>query len=128
MVGGAGHDHLESGAGASILIAGSSNFDNNVSTLLDLLSEWGRTDESYLQRVANLSGSTVNGVAPNGQGMNGSDFLNATTVQDDGTGDLLEGGPGLDWFLANLDGSGNSGVKDRVKDRQPGEIVTSITL
>lgn len=63
-----------------------------------------------------------------GRGQNGGDFLNATTVQDDGAGNVLEGGEALDWFFANLDGAGNNGVMDLVHGRRPGEVLTGITL
>jgi hypothetical protein len=125
---GLGSDHLQAGSGDAILIAGTTDFDRDFSALDAILAEWAHTDESYLQRVANLSDATVNGVAPNGQGLNGGDFLNASTVQDDGDGNFLVGGPGLDWFFANLDGVGNDGVKDQIRGRKPGEIVTNITL
>jgi hypothetical protein len=127
IVGGAGSDRLESGQGSSILIAGTTDFDRMEAALIALLSEWSRSDESYLQRVANLSNSTENGVSPQG-GQNGSNFLNASTVRDDGAGNVLEGGPGLDWYFANLDGIDNNGVKDSVQDRKPDEILTRITL
>jgi hypothetical protein len=127
LIGGADSDHLQGHSGSDVLIAGTTNFDNNVPALVALISEWGRTDESYAQRVANLSNSTINGVSPGG-GQNGGCFLNATTVQDDGAGNLLEGGPALDWFFANLDGTGNGGVKDRITGLLPGEIVTRIVL
>jgi hypothetical protein len=128
LIGGAGSDYLQGRDGSDILIAGTTGFDNNVPALIAIMSEWSRSDESYLQRVANLSNSTVNGVSPNGSGLNGSDFLNASTVHDDGTGNLLEGGAGLDWYFANLDGNGNNGILDRVTGRKPGEILTTITL
>jgi hypothetical protein len=128
IIGGLGSDHLEAGSGGAILIGGTTDFDRDVSTLDALLTEWARTDESYAQRVANLSNSTVQGVAPNGLGQNGGNFLDASTVHDDGAGNLLEGGAALDWFFANLDGIGNSGVLDRVTGRKPGEILTDITV
>jgi hypothetical protein len=127
LIGGAGSDHLQSHAGDDILIPGTTDFDTNVPALFAIMNEWGRSDEPYLQRVANLSNGTVNGVSPNGTGLNGSNFLNASTVHDDGSGDLLEGGAGLDWYFANLDGTGNNGVLDRVKGRKPGEILTTLT-
>jgi hypothetical protein len=128
MVGETGSDHLVSGQGASILIGGGTMFDRTEAALVGVLTEWSRTDESYLQKVANISNTTVDGVAPNGQGLNGGTFLNATTVHDDAAGNVLEGGPAPDWFFANLDGVGNNGVMDKVKRRQRGEIVTDITL
>jgi hypothetical protein len=126
IIGGLGSDHLEAGNGGAVLIAGTTDFDRNPAALDALLAEWARTDETYAQRVANLSDSTVNGVAPNGQGKNGNSFLNALTVHDDGAGNVLEGGTGLDWFFANLDGVGNDGVTDRIRRLKPGEIVTHI--
>jgi hypothetical protein len=132
IIGGLGTDHLEAGSGGTILLAGTTDFDHitpaNTAALDSIVAEWARTDESYLQRVANLSGSTVNGVAPNGSGLNGSSFLNASTVHDDGAGNLLEGGPALDWFFANLDGVGNGGIKDMIRGRRLREIVTLITM
>jgi hypothetical protein len=128
IIGGLGSDHLQAGSGGALLIGGTTDFDTNPAALDGLLTEWSRTDESYAQKVANLSNGTVNRVAPNGLGQNGGYFLNAATVHDDGSGNLLEGGAGLDWFFANLDGVGNDGVRDRVTGRKPGEVLTSITL
>jgi hypothetical protein len=127
IVAGAGSDHLESGPRGSILIAGTTDFDANGPALITLLNEWSRSDEPYLQKLANLSNGTVNGVTPNGQGQNAGYFLSASTVHDDGAGNVLEGGPAPDWFFANLDGVDNGGIKDKVKGRKPGEIVTRIT-
>jgi len=61
-------------------------------------------------------------------GQNGSNYLNATTVHDDGSGNHLEGGPALDWYFANLDGVSNNGVKDKVDGRKGSEVLTHITL
>jgi hypothetical protein len=110
IIGGLGSDHLQAGSGGALLIGGTTDFDRDPPGLYGLLTEWARTDESYAQKVANLS------------------ILNAATVHDDGAGNLLEGGAGLDWFFANLDGVGNHGVLDRVTGRKPGEILTGITL
>jgi hypothetical protein len=128
VIGGLGSDHLQAGSGGAILIGGTTDYDRNLPALDALLTEWARTDESYAQRVANLSNSTVNGVAPNGLGQNGSFYLTASTVHDDGAGNLLDGGPGLDWFFANLDGNGNNGVLDRVTGRRLGEVLTNTTV
>jgi hypothetical protein len=128
ILGGLGSDHLQAGSGGAILIPGTTDFDRNLPALDALLTEWARTDESYSQRVANLSDKTVNGVAPNGLGQNDDNFLNAATVHEDGAGNELEGGPGLDWFFANLDGIGNNGVVDKVTGLKPGEIRTGIIM
>jgi hypothetical protein len=128
VIGGLGSDHLQAGSGGAILIGGATDFDRNLPALDALLTEWARTDESYAQRVANLSNKTVNGVAPNGLGQNRYFYLNAPTVHDDGAGNLLDGGPGLDWFFANLDENGNNGVLDRVTGLKPGEVRTNTTM
>jgi hypothetical protein len=128
IIGGQGSDHLEAGTGGSILIAGSTDFDRDVAALDSLLIEWARTDETYAQRVANLSNSAVNGVVPNGQGQNAGTYLTAATVHDDGAGNGLNGGPAQDWFFSNLDGSGNNGILDQVRGRKLDEILTSITM
>jgi Ca2+-binding RTX toxin-like protein len=127
LVGGTGSDRLESGSGDTILFAGSTAFDSNVPALVALLTEWSRADESYLQRVANLSNNTVNGVAPNGLGQNAGYFLTSATVHDDGAGNYLEGGPGMDWYFANLNGIGNNGVEDVLEGRKSAEVVTPTT-
>jgi hypothetical protein len=130
IIGGLGSDHLEAGSGGAILIGGTTDFDHtgdlaapNLAALDAILTEWARTDESYQQRVDHISGATSGG-------LNGSDFLNASTVHDtvhdDGAGNVLEGGAGPDWFFANLDGIGNNGIMDLVHGRKPGEILTSI--
>ena len=145
-MGGSGDDHLEGGSGTDILIAGSAKshlegkegddiliagttvFDSNLPALIAILEEWSRTDESYLQRVANLQNSPVNGVSPNGVGRNGTDVLSASTVHASGAGDQLDGGPGMEWFFANLDGVDNNGVTDKLNGFKPGEVITRITL
>jgi len=136
VIGGLGSDHLEAGAGGALLIGGTTDFNTsgggtlaapNLAALDAILAEWSRTDESYLQRVANLSNSTVSSVSPDGSYTAGF-YLNAATVHADGAGNVLEGGSGLDWFFANLDGIDNNGVKDRVTGRKPGEVLTGITL
>jgi hypothetical protein len=78
--------------------------------------------------VANLQNAPINGVSPNGKDVNGSYLLNASTVHDSGAGDQLDGGPGMEWFFANLDGIDNNGVKDKVNGSKPGEVTTRITL
>src|SRR5262249_53456579 len=107
--------------------AGTTDFDTNLPALMAILDEWRRADESYLQRVANLQNAPVNGVVPNGMSLNGSYLLNASTVHDSGAGDQLDGGPGMEWFFANLDGIGNAGVKDKINGLKPGDVVTRIT-
>jgi hypothetical protein len=128
MIAGSGTSHLEGKEGDDILIAGTTAFDGNLAALIAILDEWSRTDESYLQRVANLQDSPINGVSPNSSGLNGSYVLNASTVHDSGAGDQLDGGPGMAWFFANLDGIGNNGVKDKLNGSKPGQVITRITF
>jgi hypothetical protein len=127
LIAGSGKSHLEGKDGDDILIAGTTAFDNNLPALMAVMDEWRRADESYLQRIANLQNTPVKSVVPNGMGLNGSYLLNASTVQDSGAGDQLDGGPGMEWFFANLDGIGNGGVKDKLSGLKPGEVVTRIT-
>jgi Ca2+-binding RTX toxin-like protein len=126
LIGGTGKDHLEGNRGSDILIGGTTDFDNNLPALIALMSEWGRTDESYWQRVANLSNSTVNGVAPNGTGLNWSTFLNSTTVHDDGVRNDLDGGPGMGWFFGGIDGSGND-TEDGLRGLRRGKVISHAT-
>jgi Ca2+-binding RTX toxin-like protein len=128
LIAGSGKSQLEGKGGDTILIAGTTAYDNILQALISILDEWSRTDESYLQRVANLQNSPVNGVSPNGKGLNGPYVLNASTVHASGAGDQLNGGPGMDWFFANLDGIGNNGVKDHLGGSRPEEVTTKITL
>jgi hypothetical protein len=143
IIGGLGTDHLQAGQGGAILIGGTTDFDHsglggslaapNLAALDSILAEWARTDESYSQRVANLSNGTASSVSPDGSYtagfyLNAATMHNAATVHDDGAGNQLDGGPGQDWFFANLDGIGNNGVVDKVTGRKPGEILTGITM
>lgn len=127
LIGGADQDHLESKAGDGLLIGGTTLYDANLPALIALMTEWSRADESYGQRVANLQNSPAGSVTPNGSYTAGF-YLTSSTVHDDAAGNQLDGGSGLDWYFANLDGVGNNGVKDKVKKPKPGEIVTTITL
>jgi hypothetical protein len=119
IIGGLGSDHLEAGSDSTILIGGTTSLDRNLPALDALLTEWARTDESYLQRVANVSNMTFSGVAPGG-GANGGYYLNSSTVEDDAAGNKLEGGPALDLYFA--------GVKDKVNGQKQklGEIVIGL--
>jgi hypothetical protein len=52
-------------------------------------------------------------------GLNGSAYLSAATVPDDGASDALLGGEGLDWFFA-------SAVGQDFIQKQRGDVVTLI--
>jgi hypothetical protein len=75
--------------------------------LLALLSEWSRADETYQQRIDHLRGTTPGGA-------NGTVYLNANTVHDDGAPDTLTGGAGMDWYWA-------AQPQDALTDLAPGE-------
>jgi Ca2+-binding RTX toxin-like protein len=88
LIGGDGMDRLQGKSNDDLLIGGSTNYDDNDSSLLQILAAWTSTD-SYNTRVDNLR-----------NGIGGVPVLNSTTVTDDHTRDRLFGGPGLDWFFA----------------------------
>jgi hypothetical protein len=118
LIGGSGANTLVAGSGDDILIAGYTSYDNNITALLALSAEWGRTDANYATRVAHLQG-TLSG------GLNGSYFLNTSTVFDDPAGvvDWLIGGSGMDWFFADTKGTN----PDIIRGLTTGEVVTSIS-
>jgi uncharacterized protein (TIGR03118 family) len=87
LIGGTGRDILLGRGSDDLLIGGSTNYDSDPAALLQILDEWTSTD-SYALRVDKLR---------NGTG--GVPKLDATTVTDDSTLDLLMGGAGLDWFF-----------------------------
>ena len=103
LIGGSGPSTLQAGSGGDILIGGTTAYDNNAAALAALLAEWGRTDMTYGQRMANLL---------NGGGLNGSYLLNTSTVQADSSTNYLYGGAGLDWYFA--------GVLDLLFNQTPG--------
>jgi uncharacterized repeat protein (TIGR01451 family) len=111
LIGGAGNDSLTGGTNDDILIGGTTSDHSNIAVLDLLLSEWARTDKSYSQRVADLSGPTG--------GLNGTNFLNSSTVFNDNTPDNLIGGGGTDWFF--------SSAGDTLSKVQSGATVTTIT-
>jgi Ca2+-binding RTX toxin-like protein len=108
LLGGAGNDQLTGGGDDDLLIAGTTSYDTNTAALLAIVREWKRTDETYTQRISNLRGTTTGG-------LNGSFFLTATTVKDDGLADTLTGGLGLDWFWASL---ATDSLTDRLASEQ----------
>ncbi len=118
LIGGADSDVLAGGAGGSLLIGGGTAYDGDEAALFAVLSEWA-SPRDYATRIANLSGT---GTGPR---LNGNVFLTAdgpaATVLDDGAGDVLAGGPGLDWFFAHLGRKG----KDTVFGAA-GEVITSL--
>jgi PKD repeat protein len=124
LIGGGGVDQLTAGSGDDILIGGSTSYDleaagmtgdAKLAALTAIMAEWGRTDADYLTRVNHLNGSL-------GGGLNGSSFLNATTVHGDGAADTLIGSTSasaLDWFFVD--------AQDSTKNKRTGEVVTTVT-
>lgn len=110
LIGGDGKDHLQGKGDDDILIAGIYDDDHNLAALCAIMDAWTSDDNgdqaAYNTRRASLTG-----------------LLNTTTVHDDGDEDKLEGNAGLDWFFANITGSG---VKDKVSGVKTGEVVTDI--
>jgi Ca2+-binding RTX toxin-like protein len=108
LIGDGGSDTITGGGDDDILIAGTTAFDADDTALMAILQEWQRSDKTYSQRIADLK---------SGVGLKGSfRLLRGTTVLGDGAADMLTGGAGLDWFLANL----KSGVRDTITDLNNG--------
>jgi Ca2+-binding RTX toxin-like protein len=115
LIGGRGADTLYAGSAGDILIAGYTSYDSNATALAYIMAEWDRTDVTYSTRVKQLGGSQSGG-------LNGSYVLNGTTIFDDKTTDLLNGGAGLDWFLGHVKGKN----ADKVIGQTSGEVVTNV--
>lgn len=101
LFGGSGADLIRGSSGEDILIGGLTNYAQEASGIVNrtaidaIMMEWRRIDSPYAQRIARL-----NGLAQGG--LNGSYFLNASTLIDDEEVDDLWGDAGLDWFWAGL--------------------------
>jgi Ca2+-binding RTX toxin-like protein len=104
LISGLGINALHGGGDGDIFIAGTTAFDHRAGALAALSAEWG-SSRDYATRVANLTG--------HGPGfldrLNSFDFLVAdVTVLGDRGADVLDGGPGMDWFFAT--GRGEVGM------------------
>jgi hypothetical protein len=115
LIGGMGADTLYAGSslGGDILIGGTTAYDSNIAALQTILATWATsTPSTYGAVAATISSPSF------------ADPLNASTVFDDGSIDVLVGVSGSvnDWFFAHTSGSN----LDQVKNRDAGEIVTSI--
>jgi uncharacterized protein (TIGR03118 family) len=97
IVGGSSRDILIAGDGLDqvfgmgnddILVGGSTAFDSDQASLQRIMDVWN-SNASYNDRVAAIRAGT-----------NGVPKLDATTVSDDGSRDMLVGGRGLDWFFS----------------------------
>ena len=87
MIGGKGSDLLTGGTGEDILIGGYTTYDSNVASLDAIMAIW-TSGGSFSARVASLTGT--------------SGLLKAgTTVLDDDSKDVMDGGSGRDLYFAN---------------------------
>jgi predicted outer membrane repeat protein len=118
LIGGAGDDRLVGGAGEDILIGGSTRYDDptvaNTTALCQLMDEWSRTDETYCERAAHITGAAggVNGpffLAGSGQGQ---------TVFDDQSTDKLTGSSSLDLYFAHMSGTNQDTITGRHAEEQ----------
>jgi MBG domain/Bacterial Ig-like domain (group 3)/RTX calcium-binding nonapeptide repeat (4 copies) len=98
LIGGKGIGVLSAGRGDTILIAGSTTFDTptsaNLAALDQIMAEWG-SSATVATREAQLSGAAAGG-------LNGTNFLNSSTVNDDALGDVVVAGSGSDWLFADV--------------------------
>lgn len=110
LIGGLGSDVLTGGGDDDILIGGITTFDQNLATLDAILAEWTSAD-TYLNRIAYLTGTKTGG-------LNGTTLLiKGTTVLDDSrANDSLTGGLDTDWFFAF--------ARDKAIDSDKSELVT----
>jgi uncharacterized protein (TIGR03118 family) len=90
LIGGDGHDTIIGSAGDDILIGGTTAYDTDVPSLLQIMGEWNSRD-SFAVRQQKLS-----------TGADGLPILDATTVTADGVRDLLFARPGHDWIFAGV--------------------------
>ena len=84
------------------------------------MAEWA-SGHNYSTRVNNILG-VANPMFS--QRLNGQNFLNSTTVHQDKSPEILIGGPGRDWFFANL--MGPLVQQDLIFRRKSNETVTQI--
>jgi CSLREA domain-containing protein len=109
LIGGTGADRIFGNGGDDLLLAGATAFDFNQVALNAIQAEW-TSARDVATRVANISGA---GTGPRN---NGNFFLTtdgpSVTAFDDNSRDVLSGGPGADWFFANVD----TGVRDIIID------------
>ncbi len=120
IIGGVGADRIVGDADDDILIAGTTDFDDNAAALCAIMAEW-TSCRSYAVRVFNL---TVG--SPCVSRENGDFFLMPATVADDGVRDTLTGASGNDWFFANICLDDDSPVKDKITDLSWWDFVRDI--
>ncbi len=127
IIGGTGRDRMIGNRGDDILISGYTLYDANDLALMAIMAEW-TSGRDYAQRVDNLRGVGT------GERANDDYFLIAqnseeldpdATVFDDDTRDVLTGGWGLDWFLANWQHD-DEGRRDRITDLKGSEFADDL--
>ena len=113
LIGGANQDDLRGRSGRDLIIGGGTTLDANLTALRAILAEWTRTDATYADKVAHLTGSTPGG-------LNAPYFLNASTSIDDDRRDDLEGASGgSNLYVARVSGPRH----DVITGLSTGEIV-----
>jgi Ca2+-binding RTX toxin-like protein len=119
LIGGVGIDTINGGNGADILVAGPTTYDTPTAahqqSLCAIEAEWSGAS-TYADRIGHLRGTLPGG-------LNGTNFLNAATLVNDASVDVLNGKKGVDWFLLN---SVAPGVLDTA-DRSGTEVATDVT-
>jgi Ca2+-binding RTX toxin-like protein len=95
LFGGLGADLLKGDSDGDLLVGNRVTFENDAIALQFVLAEW-TSNRSYSSRVANLRGTG------SGSRLNGTTFLNASTVLNDNAIDTLMGSTGQDWFLGTV--------------------------
>ncbi len=95
LIGGLGSDELRGEHEDDILVANQVTFEDETAALQAVLAEWN-SGRSYSARVANIRGPGAS------TRLNGSYFLNSTTVLSDNAVDQLFGSNGQDWFIGTI--------------------------
>jgi uncharacterized delta-60 repeat protein len=118
LIGGAGLDRIVGSADDDILISGTTTHDANQAALCAILAEW-TSSRSTSTRQLNLTDGSGDSKA------NGTNYLSASTVFDDGVRDVITGSSGFDWFFANL-GSDDDLTKDKITDLSASEFANDL--
>jgi len=116
LIGGAGKDTIIGGNGDDLLVAGTTFFDGDSVALNRLMSEWTRTDQTYVQRLTHLTTRSA--------GLNTRKaLLTSRTIIDDTDLDSLTGQKNYDVFYSNTDAAT---TQDAIVDRAGAESVVAI--
>jgi Ca2+-binding RTX toxin-like protein len=118
LIGGTGTDRLGGTSGNDMLIAGFTAWDANYTALLAILAEWTSAD-SPSTRFADIAGLASSG-------LNGTYYLNASTVSSDSSVDKLTGSSGTNWFFMD-NNSADGTPADTVTGNTSGSFFTYIS-